>query len=136
MRHQQRDFVRPPDNPIDDDAAAGRKSIFATIVNALHESRRLQADRVLRRYDHLIARHKERIAHQLDRSSGGRERLVSGRSAQAKPAQLPAPGEMGWLVTAAVAFLVIHVVAGTILLRDSANAEAISRPEPASSQYD
>jgi hypothetical protein len=33
-----------------------RKSLFALIVDALHQSRRLQAERALRQYRHLIDR--------------------------------------------------------------------------------
>lgn len=35
-----------------------RKNIFVRILEALHASRRLEARRVLRRYDHLIERHQ------------------------------------------------------------------------------
>lgn len=37
-----------------------RKSLFASIFGALHESRRLQAERVLRRHQHLIDRAERR----------------------------------------------------------------------------
>ena len=35
-----------------------RKSLFARLLEALHHSRRLQAQRVLGQYRHLIARHQ------------------------------------------------------------------------------
>lgn len=35
-----------------------RKNFFVRILEALHASRRLEARRVLRRYDHLIERHQ------------------------------------------------------------------------------
>jgi hypothetical protein len=34
----------------------GRWKIFAAIINALHHSRRLQAERIIRQYRHLLAR--------------------------------------------------------------------------------
>ena len=36
-----------------------RRSLFASILEALHHSRRLQAQRVLAQYRHLIARHEQ-----------------------------------------------------------------------------
>ncbi len=35
-----------------------RKSLFAFLIEALHHSRRLQAQRLLGQYRHLIARHE------------------------------------------------------------------------------
>ena len=35
-----------------------RKSLFSRLLDALHHSRHLQAQRVLRQYRHLIARHQ------------------------------------------------------------------------------
>jgi hypothetical protein len=62
---------------------------------------------------------------------------VASRPAQAKrTTQLPAPGETGWLVAVALAFLLVHIVAGTICLRASANEAAPSRDEAASRLYD
>jgi hypothetical protein len=113
------------------------RSIFAFVTSALHRSRRLQAHRILRQYEHLIAHPKERIPHELNQSSGGQEMPVASRPAQARlAARLPAPNWMGWPVAVAVAFLVIHVIAGTIWLRASANEATTSRQEAISSLYD
>ena len=49
------------------------RGIFAFIMAALHASRQLQARRVLRRYDHLIAGAQERIRHELKQISEGSE---------------------------------------------------------------
>jgi hypothetical protein len=74
------------------------RSIVAFITSALHRSRRLQARRILRQYEHLIAHREEDIWHESNQSSGGQEMLANSRPAQAKLARRPAPGEMGWLV--------------------------------------
>jgi len=113
------------------------RSIFAFITSALHCSRRLQARRILRQYEHLIAPPEERIPRELNRNFGGQEMLVTRRPAQAKSAaRLPAPSEMGWLVAVAAAFLMIHIVAGTTWLCASANEATTSRHQAISSLYD
>lgn len=70
MYHQPLDLIRaakdttePPFN-IFAGPAAKPKSIFTGFLKALHESRRLQARQVLRRYEHLIARPGERAPHE------------------------------------------------------------------------
>ena len=142
MYHQQRDFIRPDESPtepplaINYRPAARHKAIFSAFLNALHESRRLQARRIVHQYEHLIAHTKERIPRALNRNSRGREKLVHGSPAQAKLGRLPAPSETGWLVAVAVGFIIVHIVAGTIWLRASANETAASRREPTSSLYD
>jgi len=145
MYHQPLDLIRaaqdrtePPLN-IYDGPTAEPKSIFAGFLKALHDSRRLQANRVLRRYEHLIVRAKRGTAHELERNSGGQEMRVSGIPVQAKLARLPASSEMGWLGAVALAFIVMHIIGGTIWLRASANAattpaEAFLDPIEASRQ--
>jgi hypothetical protein len=79
VHHQQRDFIRLAENPtkplldINYGLAATHKCVFAAFLNALHESRRLQADRTLRQYEHLIAHLKERIPHELNQNPGGQD---------------------------------------------------------------
>jgi hypothetical protein len=142
VHHQQRDSIRLDQNPTEPPLdisyrpAARHKAILAAFLNALHESRRLQARRIVHQYEHLIAHPKERIPHALNQNSRGREKLVHGGPAQAKLGRLPAPSEMGWLVAVAVGFIIVHIVAGTIWLRASANETATSRHEPTSSLYD
>jgi hypothetical protein len=106
-----------------------KRSIFAFITSALHCSRRIQARRILRQYEHLIAHPEERIPHELNQNSGAQKLLVPSSPDRAKLARLPAPGEIGWLVAVAVAFITIHIVAGTIRLRASANEATTSRYE-------
>jgi hypothetical protein len=42
-----------------------RKSLFAILFDALHESRRLQAELIVRRYQHLIVRAQQRSAEKV-----------------------------------------------------------------------
>jgi hypothetical protein len=53
-----------------------RKSLFAPIIDALHHSRRLQAKRVLRQYQHLIDQTRQDPAGESDASSGGQHHVV------------------------------------------------------------
>ena len=61
MNHQWRDFPRLAENPaearlnIDCGPTTRRKNFLAALLNALHESRRLQAKRVIHQYQYLIA---------------------------------------------------------------------------------
>lgn len=91
----------------------------ASAAPALHP--RLQARRMLRQYADLVAH---------PRNSGPDEMHAARRPALATlAARPPAPDRMGWPVAVAVAFLVIHVVAGTIWLRASATKTTTSRQE-------
>ena len=48
-----------------------RRGLFAALFAALHRSRRLQAERVLRQHQHLIARAQERAhAHTQEHEAG------------------------------------------------------------------
>ena len=108
------------------------RSIFAFITSALHCSRRLQARRILRRYEHLIA-DALRVRHELSQNSGGQKPPVTSRPDQETwAARLSATSEMGWLVAVALAFLLTHIAAGIWLL-PSANDLTTSPPEAISS---
>ena len=62
---------------------------------------------------------------------------VASRPTQAnRTTRLPASRETGWLVAVALAFLLVHIAAGTICLRASANETAPSRDEAISPLYD
>ncbi|MDE5462205.1 hypothetical protein [Bradyrhizobium sp. CSS354] len=108
------------------------QGIFAFIISALYRSRSLQAARILRQHQHLLAQSKDRIPHGLSQSSGGWEMLVASRPAQAGlAARPPSPNPMRrpMPVAAAVAFLAIHIIAGGIWLRASATETTTSRQE-------
>lgn len=51
------------------------KTILVTIVDALHHSRRLQAERVLLRYRDLIDQAKHSIVSELNASSGAHQHV-------------------------------------------------------------
>jgi len=50
-----------------------RRSIFAAVIAALHHSRRLQARRILRQYQHLISPPKEGRPQNLNPNIGSHE---------------------------------------------------------------
>jgi hypothetical protein len=57
MDHQQRGIIQLSENPtlkINQDPAASHETFFAAFLNALHESRRLQAVRIIRQHRHLM----------------------------------------------------------------------------------
>lgn len=56
-----------------------RRSFFAFITSALHSSRRLQAGRILRQYEHLIAPSELSAPRQSSQDSETREMLVTSR---------------------------------------------------------
>jgi len=63
--------------------------------------------------------------------------LANERLAQRKaPARLRAPGEMTLLLTVAVAFFVLHILVGVILLRTPANGTVTPQEEARSASYD
>ena len=61
MSLQQSNFIGAAEIPTESSfdtnfgPAAGFRSIFAAFLNALHQSRRLKADRVIHQHRHLIA---------------------------------------------------------------------------------
>jgi hypothetical protein len=113
------------------------RNVFNSIAVALHCSRSLQARRILRQYGHLMPPSEQSIPQISSQNFGDRKMLATSRPAQARSvARPPARNEMGWLVAVALAFLVIHIVAGTIWMRASANETTTSRPEVISSSYD
>jgi len=63
--------------------------------------------------------------------------LVNERLAQRKlSARLRAPNEMTLLLTVAIAFLILHILAGVILLRAPANGVMTPQQEAISALYD
>ena len=57
------------------DQKTKRRSIFASVLEALHDSRRLQAQHILRQYQHLIAQPKEDSPHNLISNIGGHKNV-------------------------------------------------------------
>jgi hypothetical protein len=63
--------------------------------------------------------------------------MVENNSTQAGLAAQPsARQEMGWLVAVALAFLVVHIVAGTIMMRPPANNNTATGHDVVSGVYD
>lgn len=62
--------------------------------------------------------------------------VTEGRSPAKLSFQIPPPGEITLISIIAVAFLILHILAGTILLNASPTAPATSQEEPGSSPYD
>jgi hypothetical protein len=113
------------------------QTVFNSITAVLHCSRRLQARRILRQYEHLMPSSDQSIPQISSQNSGDRNMLVTSRPPQARLAARPrARNEIGWLVAVALAFLVIHIVAGTLWMRASANETTPSPPDVISSSYD
>jgi hypothetical protein len=52
-----------------------RKSIFRIIFEALHHSRRLQAERTLHQYRHLIHKAENNILRELNKRSGDKDHV-------------------------------------------------------------
>ena len=52
-----------------------RKSIFRIIFEALHHSRRLQAERTLHQHRHLIHKAENNILGELNKRSGAKEHV-------------------------------------------------------------
>lgn len=68
MHYQRRDFIRPPEAPREPQLdlqfpAARHKRFFRAFLDALLETRRLEARRILHPHEHLIAHTEERIPH-------------------------------------------------------------------------
>jgi hypothetical protein len=63
--------------------------------------------------------------------------MVGNESAQpGLAAQLSTKQEMGWLVAVVLAFLAVHIVAGTIMIRASADDDRVSAHPVVSVVYD
>jgi hypothetical protein len=114
-----------------------KSGIFAFVTKALHASRQLQANRILRRSQHLLAPAAHGIPHTSTQKQGGQQMPVANRPAQAhSTAKLPAQNESGWLAAVAIAFLIVHIVAGMLMIRASGNDIADTGREAISSLYD
>jgi hypothetical protein len=55
MRHALFSTSIDSSTPVISNRTARRKGVFALVLEALHHSRRLQAERIIRQYRHLLA---------------------------------------------------------------------------------
>jgi hypothetical protein len=106
----------------------GRKTIFSSIMSALHHSRSLQARRILRQYTHLNA---EDPPHQTIREEKmSIEKKIRGN----RPVPLSVSRDVAWVAIAAV-LLLFHVIGGTVLQAHSASGPT-QQEEASHSSYD
>jgi hypothetical protein len=120
MYHQWRDFpgltddgAAPPLN-MDCEPLTRRNGFFATLLNALDESRRLQAQHVIRQYRHLIV--KERLIKTPDCDcecvpEDNSDMAITNDSC----AQRPSTSLRAWMIALVVVFGILHLVGGIML---------------------
>jgi hypothetical protein len=140
MYHQRHDFILPADDRtelqafqtgFDVDGNAGvarsRKGYFARLLHALHESRRLQAARVIRQYRHLVAnRHDFTAAASVSKPND----FITGNIAMANTdyARARQRGKSislrAWVLIAVIGFGALHVVGAIVLIHASGSRSA------------
>jgi hypothetical protein len=114
-----------------------RRGIFASVLEALHYSRRLQAQRILRQYQHLISQPEQAGPHNSNPNSEAIKMPKSERLSQGNPfIRLPVPSEKILMTIIAVAFLFLHILAGMILQRAVGNQPVIPQEQARPSLYD
>jgi hypothetical protein len=114
-----------------------RKGIFASVLEALHYSRRLQAQRILRQYQHLISQPEQAGPHNSNPNSEAIKMPKSERLSQGNLfIRLPVPSEKVLMTIIAVAFLFLHILAGMILQRAVGNQPATPQEQARPSLYD
>jgi hypothetical protein len=84
--------------------------VLARLLGALHHSRRLQAQNVLRAHRHLRAGSADNCRPS---GTGGDTMSIAERSWSTKRSRIPAPSENRRLAVIAFAFLIFHVLLGT-----------------------
>jgi hypothetical protein len=114
-----------------------KKSIFAIILYALHHSRRLQAERTLRRYRDLIDRAEHSIAAELKLRSGEHSMFRNERLLHREPTvQVPAFTRKTLIVTTLIVFLLLHLFAAAVLQRASARDDRSPQQDKTFQLYD
>lgn len=103
--------------------APSRKGYFAPLMDALHETRRLQAVSVLHQYRHLIAGNHvcEAQDEVTDRAipAGGLLDMANGDYSRAQRSTRSMALNRWILITAVVVFGILHVAGGIILFNAS-----------------
>jgi hypothetical protein len=137
MYHQRHDFTLPAEVRTELHAfqtgfglAPTRRGYFARLLNALHRSRRLQATRVIRQHQHLVAkRHDFEAADKVLKPNDFIRRNVDMASTDHARVQRPnkSLSLRAWVLIAIIGFGSLHVV-GAILLIHASN----SRPSQTS----
>jgi hypothetical protein len=137
MYHQRHDFTLPAEGRTELHAfqtgfglAPIRRGYFARLLNALHRSRRLQAARVIRQHQHLVAkRHDLKAADNILKPNDFIRRNMDMASTDHARVQRPnkSLSLRAWVLIAIIGFAALHV-AGAILLIHASN----SRPSQTS----
>jgi hypothetical protein len=95
--------------------------LLARLLGALHHSRRLQAQNVLKAHRHLRAGSPDR---QPSGTGDDTLSIAERSSSTGRSLRIPAPGETQRLAIIALAFLVFHVLLGTWVQRALPDAPA------------
>jgi hypothetical protein len=112
---------------------ARTKGLFAFLLEAMHHSRRLQAERTIGQYRHLI---DETDATQPASKAEVRQMSVTERPPYTRSTlRVPAPRRNALLAIIAVAFLAFHIMA-IVLLNPSEGAAAPAHQDAKYSSYD
>ena len=119
MYHQQGDFIRLADDQADpphymNHPAARHKLIFATFLNALHESRRLQAMRAIHQHRHLIVdvRGFKEAYRPPERLTDGNSNIAIYNDCRARR---PSISLNAWTAATVVAFGIMLAISGIML---------------------
>lgn len=147
MHHQQRDFTRSADDQIEMPefrtgstpgknvgSAPSRNGFLAPLLDALHESRRLQAARIIHQYQDLIAEGRSFKAldsvSEREVQSGDRD-MANGDYSRIQQSSKSVSLDTWILIAAAlVGFGIIHVV-GEIISLNASGAQPRETSVPA-----
>ncbi len=126
MYHQRHDFTLPAEDRTGLHAfqtgfglAPARRGYFARLLNALHRSRRLQATRVIRQHQHLVAKRQYfGAADKILKPNDFIRRNVA--MASIDHARVRRPNKSlslrAWILIAVIGFGALHVVAAILLI--------------------
>jgi hypothetical protein len=112
-------------------ARPGRRTVFAAVMDALHHSRRLQAERVFREYDHLVHRPARPILTDRIPADSNNQRPHKD-TLRRTPANRPLVLiEKALIAALLIVFIMLHVLADSALRRAEAE-RAASEWDPSS----
>lgn len=130
MYHSWSDFslrvenkMQPP-LTIDCEPSKKRKGFLGALLNSLHESRRLQAQRLLRQHQHLISKEHYRTPGFEPVSERPRALDTSVTNTAGTPQRTTFVKP--WVIITAVCFCVLHVVGGLMLSSTNSRPTAVS----------
>jgi hypothetical protein len=134
MYHQRHDFTLPAEVRTGLHAfqtgfglAPTRRGYFARLLNALHRSRHLQATRVIRQHQHLVAkRHDFEAANKILKPNDFIEGNVDMASTDHARVQRPnkSLSLRAWVLIVVLGFAALHVAGAIVLLHASSSQPA------------